>query len=196
MEPWFAALARPHRSGSLRGGPQQRLGLAHLPSRRGVRTSKPLQLNQATAQFREDPRALGLLNNDAGGSARILNEHLTPRLLSIHKLLSQSRTQARPRASRPPMTNSVESVAHDLELLVHNHRGFERPQTLTSLLSVLSLPCVHAAAGQQADNSQARALALKSVLTVVISGLRDSTVRASAEILFFISAARVQTSPS
>jgi hypothetical protein len=30
--PWFAALA-PHRSGSLRCYPQQRLGLAHVPSR-------------------------------------------------------------------------------------------------------------------------------------------------------------------
>jgi len=29
MEPWFAALARPTAAVSLRGGPQQRLGLAH-----------------------------------------------------------------------------------------------------------------------------------------------------------------------
>ena len=72
----------PHRSGSLRGepatpptdrlrrgraptsdlgvrntvrGPQQRLGLAHLPSRRGVRTSKPLQLSPLPARHLQGP---------------------------------------------------------------------------------------------------------------------------------------------
>src|SRR6266700_3859420 len=72
----------PHRSGSLRGepatpptdrlrrgraptsdlgvrntvrGPQQRLSLAHLPSRRGVRTSKPLQLNPLPTRHLQSP---------------------------------------------------------------------------------------------------------------------------------------------
>src|SRR6266480_5771231 len=57
--PHHGALVRgscaPHRSGSLRGGPQQRLGLAHLPSRRGVRTSKPLQLNPLPTRHLQSP---------------------------------------------------------------------------------------------------------------------------------------------
>jgi len=46
MEPWFAALERTTTGGSLRAAARkQRLGLAHLPSRCGVRTSKPLRLD-------------------------------------------------------------------------------------------------------------------------------------------------------
>ena len=36
-------------------GPQQRLGLAHLPSRRGVRTSKPLQLSPLSTRHFQSP---------------------------------------------------------------------------------------------------------------------------------------------
>src|SRR5438445_8077462 len=59
IRPHHGALVRgscaPHRSGSLRGGPQQRLGLAHLPSRRGVRTSKPLQLSPLPTRHLQSP---------------------------------------------------------------------------------------------------------------------------------------------
>lgn len=84
------------------------------------------------------------------------------------------------------MTNTVEAIEHDLELVVRNYQGFERPATLVPLLSVLSLPCVYAAAGDQASHPQARVLALKTVLSQVISALTDIRARASAEILFFI----------
>jgi hypothetical protein len=36
-------------------GPQQRLGLAHIPSRRGVRSSKPLQLNPLPTRHLQSP---------------------------------------------------------------------------------------------------------------------------------------------
>src|ERR1019366_2497332 len=45
-----------HRRGLQRHrGPRQRLGLAHLPSRRGVRTSKPLQLNPLPTRHLQSP---------------------------------------------------------------------------------------------------------------------------------------------
>jgi hypothetical protein len=39
----------------LRGDPQQRLGRAQLPSRRGVRTSKPLQLSPLSTRHLQSP---------------------------------------------------------------------------------------------------------------------------------------------
>src|ERR1039458_1763612 len=55
MEPWFAALACPTPQRFLRDGRQQRLGLAHLPSQRGVRTSKPLQLSPLSTRHLQGP---------------------------------------------------------------------------------------------------------------------------------------------
>jgi len=104
-------------------GPRQRLGLAHLPSRRGVRTGKPLQLSPPpTSRLRNPgpshqdpatiplaPRQLTILSATSSGTpSAVLLRNTTPSVLHQPHIGRVLRSSCNPRGRRAPSSRDRE----------------------------------------------------------------------------------------